>query len=362
MIKVDLKKIVDNSYNIYFEKDFSNLLSDFIKKNGYGKILIVSDLNVYPLYFDLVKNGIKCENVYGFQIKAGEENKNIEAVLNICKKLSDLNFSRNDILIALWWWVVGDIVGMASGIYKRWIDFIQIPTTLLSQIDSSVWWKTWVDFENIKNLIWLFKQPKLVIINPYFLKTLDFNEILSGYFEAFKHSIIDSEQYYNTFKKEWNVLLTKNFDKMFNVIERNIFVKAKIVMEDEKESGIRKYLNYWHTFGHALESESNFTLPHWICVAYGMIYSNILSNKLWYLEKNILLEINNTILEKLNAFTLPTVNFDKLFNKMLSDKKNTDSFISFVLIKNPWELFIEKIWDKKLLKDVYLEFLDFTKL
>jgi len=378
-LKINLKKEIDNSYEIIFTQEIWEKLSNYLMSTeGFNplqnKILIVSDSNVFPLHYYNLFTSINTEiEVFSFEIKAGEENKNIEAVLDISKKLIEENFNRWDILVALWWGVVWDIVWMTASLFKRWINFIQVPTTLLSMFDSSVWWKTWVDFEWIKNIIWAFKQPKLVLINSEYLETLEKKEILSWYFEGLKHSLIKSEEYFEKFKKENSPIIPflkgdeniVDFSDLNNYIKENVSVKAEIVMEDEKEMWIRKYLNLWHTFGHALESVTDFKLTHWVWVWFWIIFVNILSNKLSYLSDKNLLEINNFILTKLENINLSefNINFEDIYKKMLSDKKNNTQDISFVLIKKPWELFIKRIWKDKneLLKIVFKDFLLFIK-
>jgi len=387
-LKINLKKEIDNSYDIKFIENTWKELSDYLlSTEGFypqgvprsplqNKILVVSDTNVFSLHYNnLISEIDKKIIVDNFVLKAWEENKNIDAVLKICSKLIELNFNRNDLLVVLWWWVIWDITWMAASIFKRGIDFIQIPTTLLSMFDSSVWWKTWVDFMDVKNIIWAFKQPKLVLINSKYLETLEEKELYSWYFEWLKHSLLESEVYYKEFSESWNIFLNKNslstegFSPLNSIIKKNVSIKARIVMEDEKETWVRKFLNYGHTFWHALESITNFSLPHWICVWYWMIYVNILSNKINKLSNNNLIEINNFILTKIKEswFNLENINlknrFEEICSKMTSDKKNTDSNISFSLLEKPWNLFIEKVWSdrKDILREVFIELFDFIE-
>jgi len=365
-LNIKLKKEIDDSYEIIFTQKIWEELSNFLLKNNKNKILIVSDSNVYPLHYYNLFTSIDTEiEVFSFEIKSWEENKNIEAVLDISKKLIEENFNRWDILIALWWWVVWDIVGMTASLFKRWIEFIQIPTSLLSMFDSSVWWKTWVDFEWIKNIIWSFKQPKLVLINSEYLETLPEKEILSWFFEGLKHSLIKSEEYFENFKIKWDLFFNQEKFNLQEIIKENVSVKADIVMEDEKEMWVRKNLNLGHTFGHALESMTDFKITHWVCVWFWIIYINILSNKLWYLSDKNLDEINSFILNKLDKIDLSefNLNFEEIYKKMLSDKKNDDSDIFFILLEKPWKLFIEKFWveRKQILEESFKEFIKNTK-
>ncbi|MDQ7023657.1 MAG: iron-containing alcohol dehydrogenase [Candidatus Gracilibacteria bacterium] len=210
-LNINLKKELDDSYEIIFTQNIGDKLSDFLLLNSKKRILIISDSNVYPLHFYNLLLNINSEiEVFSLEIKAGEENKTINTVLDINKKLIELNFNRGDILVALGGGVVGDIVGFSASIFKRGIDFIQIPTTLLSMFDSSVGGKTGVDFDGIKNIIGAFKQPKLVLINSNYLETLPKEEVLSGYFEGLKHSLIKSEEYFQEFIKESELFFNNN--------------------------------------------------------------------------------------------------------------------------------------------------------
>ncbi len=370
-LEIQLKKETDESYEIEFVEETSGRLSDFLLRKQYHKVLVVSDSNVYPLHFYNLLSGLSRDiQLESLELEAWEEYKNMEAVLKICSKLIEKKFNRNDCIIALGWGVIWDMVWFAGSIFKRGMNVIQIPTTLLSMFDSSVWWKTGVDFEDIKNIIGNFKQPKKVFINANYLETLPKKEVLSGYFEWIKHALLDSREYYSDFKLEGEVLFytekeTKNLNK---IIERNVSVKARIVMEDEKEMWIRKFLNYGHTFGHALEGVTNFSLSHGVCVWFGILYVNILSEKLGFLSQDDLKDINSFILEKLqkeseNFSTVKKTDFEELYTKMTSDKKNIDANISFTLLDEPWRLHIEKVWVEKkwLLKECFDEFMKYIK-
>ncbi len=364
-LQINLKKEVDDSYEIEFVENTWKALSDFLISKKYSKILVVSDSNVYPLHCDNLLSSINSSvQVETLKLPAWEENKHMNWVLEICQKLIDIKANRNDCIVALWWGVMWDMVWFAGSIFKRGINVVQIPTSLLSMFDSSVWWKTGVDFNDIKNIIWNFKQPERVFINSEYLETLPQEEILSWYFEWLKHSLLDSREYYEEFKIDWEIFGSSDTSGLNNIISRNVSVKAKIVMEDEHEMWVRKFLNYGHTFWHALESVTNFELPHGVCVWFGMMYVNILSHKLWYLSSIDKENINNFIKNKLwnnkKILLSKNINFENVYSKMTSDKKNVDANISFTLLDNPGELHIEKIsgGQKSLLKDSFKDFLD----
>ena len=360
-LKINLNGNFDNSYEIKFTEKTWETLVNFLNENWNKRVFLIFDKKVSNLYKKKVKEEIKWSWIIfkSLEINAWEKNKEMKTVLKICRNAQKYSFNRNDIFVAIWWWVIGDIVGFASSIYMRGIDFVQIPTTFVSVFDSSVGGKTWVNLSSLKNLIWTFHQPKTVIINKNYLKTLSKKEVLSGYFEWLKHSILIWEKYFEEFIEDFKIENWEiNIEKLENKsLEKNIKIKANIVEKDEKEWWVRKFLNYWHTFGHWIELNS--TLAHWICVWFWMIYVNLLSIKLWFWDKKSIEKINNHILEILKYVKLPKITFSKIYKKMLWDKKNESSRINFVILKTFWELSTQEVWNKEILEEVYGEFLKF---
>ncbi len=366
-LQIDLKKERDESYDIVFDNNSGKIISHTI---GTKRILVVTDKNVSWLhlkhFLSEIKSEIKTDSI---SLWVWENYKNMSSVLDICSKLDSLNFNRNDYLIVLGWWVVGDIAWFAAAIYKRWIHFIQIPTTLLSMLDSSVWGKTGVNFENQKNLIGNFKQPRLVIINPVYLQTLPVIETLSWFFEWVKHSLIDSPEHFDFLQSNYECLFQKEWDakQISNIIQKSIQVKADIVQRDETEQHERKYLNYGHTFGHALESDCNFEIPHGICIAYGMMYENILSEKLGKLSKSTCAKINSFIQkqllihkERFHYYMIQKVWFENIYEKMCHDKKNDKQDITFIILLSIWSPCIHEEKSKELLFSVFQELQKYT--
>lgn len=360
-LKINLNGNFDNSYEIKFTEKTWETLVNFLNENWNKRVFLIFDKKVSNLYKKKVKEEIKWSWIIfkSLEINAWEKNKEMKTVLKICRNAQKYSFNRNDIFVAIWWWVIGDIVGFASSIYMRGIDFVQIPTTFVSVFDSSVGGKTWVNLSSLKNLIWTFHQPKTVIINKNYLKTLSKKEVLSGYFEWLKHSILIWEKYFEEFIEDFKIENWEiNIEKLENKsLEKNIKIKANIVEKDEKEWWVRKFLNYWHTFGHWIELNS--TLAHWICVWFWMIYVNLLSIKLWFWDKKSIEKINSHILKILKYVKLPKITFSKIYKKMLWDKKNESSRINFVILKTFWELSTQEVWNKEILEEVYGEFLKF---
>ena len=240
---------------------------------SFNKCLLVIDKNVPHKMINKLSKSIKIKNIYNYSFKSNEKNKNQKSVNKILDILLTKNFSRQDCLIAVGGGITGDVSGYAASIFKRGLQFINIPTTLLSQVDSSVGGKTGINTKYGKNLIGNFYQPKIVISDSEFLKTLPDREIICGYGEILKHSLIMNRNFYNYL--DYNVLNILKLKSPF--IEKAIFesckIKKKIVEKDENEKNLRKVLNFGHTFAHAFEATLGFSnkLNHGEAVILGIV-------------------------------------------------------------------------------------------
>lgn len=354
-LNIKLENNNNRSYKILFTSNILDEIIDFIvKTGGIKKVLFLTENIVWKFHWKyLFENFENTSDLkfYKYIFKAWEKNKNINTVLDAVNYLNSINFNRNDLIICFWGGVVWDLGWFLSSIYKRWVKFIQVPTTLLSVLDSSVWWKTWVDFSWIKNVIWTFNQPKIVLVNSEYLKTLPEIQLTSGYFEWLKHSLLDNQKHFEIWSSIFDEIIT-NKKVSDEVLANNISIKANIVMKDEEEKWDRKRLNYWHTFGHAAESLSDYKLPHWICVWYWIIFANILANRLWCLDKILMNNINSFVFKIVRKYKINNFNFSDIYEKMLNDKKNDNSKINFALLKDIWNLEFVDI-DKKDLEEAY---------
>ena len=283
-----MNQIKSNNYSIYFNKEGYYKLKSLISKVNYSNIFILVDQNTKEKCLDKFISNVDIKfNL--IEISSGEKNKNLNTCSHVWKFLNKNKADRDSLLINLGGGVITDMGGFIASCYKRGIDFINIPTTLLSMVDASVGSKTGVNFDVLKNNIGIFSDPKIVIIDQEYLKTLDERNILSGYAEIFKHSLISG----NLFD-----YLILNNDVIFNdlIIHNSIEVKNKIVVRDRKESDIRKSLNFGHTIGHAIESlkmRNNEFLLHGEAVIAGIIVELFLSKiKLGFPEDKLDL-INN---------------------------------------------------------------------
>lgn len=322
--------IINDSYNKFYEE-----ILDFEISNK--KICIVTDSNVGPLYADELKNhlGPLCNKIFVFQFQAGEENKKLDTVYDLYDYLIVNKFDRNDILVALGGGVVGDLTGFTASTYLRGIKFIQLPTSLLSQVDSSIGGKTGVDFKGYKNMVGAFYQPSLVFINTGTLSTLPKREYLSGMGEIIKHGFIKDIGYLSWLDDNYKKIINLDYAALEYMISESCMIKRAVVEYDPKETlGERALLNFGHTLGHSIEKNCNFSLLHGECVALGMIAAL----KISYSKNNISYDdyvYGKNIIEK---YSLPTtvkdLEIDEIIEATKSDKKMSSDVIKFILLKS----------------------------
>jgi len=315
-----------SSYQIKFSEDFNNLINRNKKK--YEKIAILTDTNIYGLY----KNYFKNKNILVIKIKPGEKSKSYETKIYIEKFLFKNKFNRRSLLVAVGGGVIGDLGGFVASTFMRGIDLIHVPTSLVSIVDSSIGGKTGINNEFGKNLIGTFYNPKEIIINRNFLKTLPQKEIKQGLAEIIKYGIIGNKSLFSSLEK-----INKNFLRNSEIITNSIIVscirmKVKIVQEDFKENDKRMILNFGHTMGHALEKHFFYNKSHGDCIGLGMLIESRISYLIEKLSEDEYLRIKN-ILKRFELLNLKFSNSDitKLINYMKLDKKNKSNKITFAL-------------------------------
>lgn len=331
-------------YHILISKDFNDLADGIINSKGRIKRLcIVTDSNVSSLYLNQIKDICKgvAEQVESFIFEAGERSKNLYIVKDLYEFLIRKEFDRQDILVALGGGVVGDLTGYAAATYLRGIDFIQIPTTLLAQVDSSIGGKTGVDFDSYKNMVGAFKMPKLVYINTATLLTLDDTQFSSGMGEVIKYGCISDYDYFKWLEINIETVKSRDLDTLSQMVYVSCENKRKVVEEDPTEKGLRAILNFGHTIGHAVEKECNFTLAHGECVAIGMAAALWLAQSKGMLSK----ADKDRIIELLIKYNLPVSvsNVDKtaILKAMRNDKKMSAGKLKFILISRIGEAYID---------------------
>lgn len=301
-----------NSYNIVIERGALHNVEKLLNLNR--KVLIVTDSGVPKQYAQTVSD--RSKEAFIVTVPQGESSKSFEKLEILCKKMLEYGFTRKDCVVAVGGGVVGDLAGFAASVYMRGIDFYNIPTTVLSQVDSSVGGKVAVNFEGVKNIVGAFYQPKKVIIDPDVLKTLDNRQISNGLAEAVKMGMTSDEKLFALFENQ------NPLDNIVDIIIRSISIKKHIVELDEKEGGIRKILNFGHTIGHGFESEQKGKLLHGECVALGMLFMCVSDVK----ERLV------SVLEKLSLPTKIEFNKELVLSAISHDKKSTSTGISVVTV------------------------------
>ena len=309
-----------------------------------NKTAIITNPKVSGLHINYLTNKIKAKELHIITLPDGEEYKNFESINYALDRLFDAKFDRNSTLIAFGGGVIGDMTGFIASIFLRGIKFIQIPTTLLSMVDSSVGGKTGINNKYGKNLIGTFYQPEAVYIDTHFLSTLDKREFSAGMAEIIKMAVMFDKDFFDKIKKDELTLE--------EMIKRSVELKAMVVNQDEKEKGIRSVLNYGHTFGHVIENLTNYkTYLHGEAVAIGMVMANKLSNELGYLNENEAEEIKNL----LKRYNLPTEfkikDKEEFYNHFFLDKKTMDNKIKFIIPEKIGKYkIIENVDKEKILK------------
>lgn len=337
--------LLENSYNIIIENGIMSRMSEEIRKVYSGnKVFIITDENVFELYGEKICSELKGDE-YLFAIhvvKAGETSKSLHELEKIYSHMVDFNITRSDLIIAFGGGVVGDLAGFAASTFLRGVPFIQVPTTLLSQIDSSVGGKVAVNLESGKNLVGSFYQPKLVLIDPDFLKTLSERVLHDGIAEAIKYGAIKDEKLFN------KLLEFKNDEELLNNCEDIIYsccdIKRKIVEIDEKDTGERMMLNFGHTIGHAVEQYFNYSkYTHGEGVAIGMYWITMKSEALGLSRKGTSEKIKQLILKYGLPLETKELTSQKALEIISRDKKKSRNKISLILIKDIGEGFIHEI-------------------
>lgn len=356
-------------YDILFESSYDGI-SEEMSRLGYQndtKVCIVTDSNVAELYGKHFCSSLSSDypNTKLFVFDAGEESKNLDTIQKLYEFLIINHFERRDLLIALGGGVVGDMTGFAAATYLRGIDFIQIPTTLLSQVDSSIGGKTGVDFAQYKNMVGAFNQPALVYMNLNVLKTLPEEQFASGMAEALKSGLIRDKKYFSYLEENRSRIQAVFADEIQHTVAGSCKIKREVVQKDPKEKGERALLNFGHTIGHAIEKLSDFRLFHGECVALGMVAASYISWKIG----NITVEDLNRIEKSIAAYRLPTrlsakenenkdgsntqavMNPQEILNATKSDKKMENGHVKFVLLKELGDAYVSREISDEILLD-----------
>jgi 3-dehydroquinate synthase len=334
-------KGLNQHYSIYVGNNTLNLLPDKIKLTcpKTKKIALIIDSNVPSKFKLIIKNKLKNYDLLILPFSATEKNKSFKKVNFYLNKILSENFNRSDLIIGIGGGITGDVAGFVASIFKRGINFINVPTTLLAQVDSSIGGKTGVNSNQGKYLIGSFYQPKLVISDISFLKSLKKKEVICGYAEILKHSIIKDKIFFNWLKKNSKEILDKKSKQLIYAIKKSCQIKMYFVNKDVNEKNLRMILNFGHTFAHAIEAQNNYSskITHGEAVLSGMILALRLSEIKKICSSKTVDEIeqiyeNNNLNYTYKKFSKKKL-IDNLIPYLKNDKKNNDSRINFILLK-----------------------------
>ena len=361
-------KTQTKSYPIYFGENILNQTGKLIKKNlpGVKKVSIISDNKLPKKLLMKLLSSLKNYDTKLFKLSANEKNKSLSVANKIIQQLLKKNFNRSDCLIAFGGGVLGDLSAFVSSLTKRGIKFVNIPTTLLAQVDASIGGKTGINSDQGKNLIGTFYQPDFIISDPIVLKSLPQREMVSGYAEILKHSLIVDKKFFIWLTKNGKKILDTKVKKLLiKAIFKSCKIKSSIVAKDEKEKDLRMILNFGHTFAHGFEGAKHFSkkLNHGEAVLLGMIAASDLSNKKKLLSLKELTLIkdhykNLKLLMNIKKFFKKN-EINKIINFMKKDKKNVSNKISLILLKKigqttkPKQIALKDFEIKKFLNSYY---------
>ena len=352
-LHVKLGKDGERSYPIFIGQDLltnPELVTPYIAGQ---QVMIVSNETVAPLYLDRVKQAFANYQLETVILPDGEKYKTLQEVNRIFDALLEARFDRTCTLVALGGGVVGDMTGFAAACYQRGVNFIQIPTTLLAQVDSSVGGKTGVNHPLGKNMIGAFHQPRCVIADCDTLNTLEDRQLSAGIAEVIKYGLIRDIDFITWLEQNMHTLLERNADALAYAIEVSCQCKADIVAADEKEAGVRAQLNLGHTFGHAIETSTGYgNWLHGEAVATGMLMATDLSTRIGNLTEKDVERVDNL----LDMAMLPTraphhMDYDHFIELMAVDKKVRDGKINLVLLKQLGDAYVSNDFDPALLRE-----------
>ena len=332
-------------YSIILDQSFGGLAAE-VEKLGTQrrKLCIVTDSNVADLYLDEVRRLLSpvCRQVDSFVFPAGEEQKNLDTVRKLYQVLIQKEYDRNDMLAALGGGVTGDLCGFAAATYLRGISFIQIPTTLLAQVDSSIGGKTGVDFDSYKNMVGAFHMPKLVYTNVKTLLTLPDDQFISGMGEVVKHGLIRNEEYYRWLAENADAIMERKLSLCQKMILESNRIKRDVVEQDPTEKGQRALLNFGHTLGHAIEKKKDFSMAQGCCVAVGFLAAARISQMRGFLTEADMEELRNVMKNFGLPLTVEIPDAAEVLDAVKHDKKMDSGVIKFILLKKVGEAYVDR--------------------
>lgn len=358
-IKVNLDKPSSLSYEVCIGHSILDRIGLVVAKSNLAqRYMVITDSNVSPLFgaevLDLLKQAkVKADLI---EFPAGESSKNMDTVLALAKELLARGVDRSSALIALGGGVVGDITGFIASIYMRGIPCVQVPTTLMAQVDSSIGGKTGIDLSEGKNLLGAFSQPQAVFIDLRFLETLPEDQFTNGLSEVVKYGIIDDVDLFTLLEENSAAIRNRDPEILQTIVERSCRIKKGIVEIDERDVGVRRILNFGHTIGHAIEAASGYTIPHGSAVSIGMIASARISERMKHLRGDEVKRIRSLISALGLACHIPdSIGTESIISKIGADKKKKGEVVHFVLLKKLGMPFINGSVDEALIRETIEE-------
>lgn len=352
-ICLPVKKDGAFAYNIHIEKDFDHL-SDYVAELGTAgrRICLISDSSVFELYGEKIRSILEpiCQTLTVFVFPAGERSKNLATVQDIYRHLIENSFDRHDLIAALGGGVVGDMAGYAAATYLRGIRFIQIPTTLLAQVDSSIGGKTGVDFDQYKNMVGAFHMPSLVYASAEALSTLNEEQFACGMGEVLKHGLIRDSAYYEWTLDHMSEIAERDTATLMEMVHGSCLIKRRVVENDPTEKGERALLNFGHTIGHAIEKLKDFSMLHGQCVSLGCVCAAHISWKRGLLDDGEFYELRDMMVGFDLPITVQGLDPQEIIETTRHDKKMSAGQIRFVLLEKIGKAFIaEDVTDEEML-------------
>ena len=354
-MKIVKVRLGNNSYQIHIGSGILAQAGQQLRREGFsGKLIVITNPDVKKLYGKVLEQNLNREGfeIYTLLVSEGEEQKSLETTARLYRDLTNCYAERTTPIMALGGGVIGDLAGFVAATYLRGVPLIQIPTTLLAQVDSSIGGKVAVDHGQLKNKIGTFYQPRLVISDIAILKTLDSKIFSDGLAEVIKYGAIRDRGLLSYIENNLDRIKSLDDGVLEEIVFRSAKIKAEIVEKDERDLGLRAILNYGHTVGHAIESVSGFKVEHGMAVALGMITAAKLSHKMGILDKTDLIRLHSLIQRAGLPTTMPKLEAEKIIEAIKHDKKVLRGKVRFILLKSPGNAFITDEVSLSLVKQI----------
>ena len=346
------------SYPVYIGSGLLARAGSYLKERGFnGRLVVITDSTVKKLYGDMLSQALEDD---GFQVNIlevppGEEQKTLENAGRLYRELTAVHAERSTPVLALGGGVIGDLAGFVAATYQRGVPLVQLPTTLLAQVDSSVGGKVAVDHGQLKNMIGAFYQPEMVIADTNALPSLPEEELINGLAEVIKSAAIRDGRFFSFLEENMEKIKSFDVNSLEEIVFQTVGIKAAVVAGDERDMGLRHILNYGHTIGHAVESVSDFRIKHGNAVAIGMVAAARLSHRLGMLDEGDVKRLRQLIMRAGLPAEIPDLGIEKIMQAMQHDKKVREGRVEFVLLKSIGDTVVTDDVSPSLIREVLAE-------